>query len=175
MSDQYQEPVVGTPDASERSSLTLTDGDLGLQEIPSRHITIQMSRESQPQASQVEGKDYQTTAEEEAQLLHVAIREPIAAEPAQYPRREQGPVGEDEPRRGRSAEGPQSVAILADRLRITATVADILQRHTLLLKLAKALVRYGAPSHRVVGHIILLKVVCFEKPSCMELLFCSLK
>ncbi|RUS28560.1 hypothetical protein BC938DRAFT_481747 [Jimgerdemannia flammicorona] len=58
----------------------------------------------------------------------------------------------------RSAEGPQSVAILADRLRITATVADILQRHTLLLKLAKALVRYGAPSHRVVGHIILLKV-----------------
>lgn len=214
MSEYQQESAVGTPDVSGRSSLTLTDGDIGDLELPgSRHITIQVPNGLTHQEADLEDKDYQTTVntvnisrimshtDQAVDIVENLTRSDRLRQPsrggvlANLLKLNYGAQRRDRRQRRkhsfymsrsanpslvnlhstpfesktqsartsisdvdlfRTAEGPQSVAILADRLRITATVADILQRQNLLLKLAKALIRYGAPSHRIVRFFSLI-------------------
>ncbi|KAI9027551.1 hypothetical protein CLU79DRAFT_739688 [Phycomyces nitens] len=49
------------------------------------------------------------------------------------------------------AEMGTDAEIAAQRMRITAEIADILERQDFIIKLGKALIRAGAPSHRIEG------------------------
>ncbi|KAF9581975.1 hypothetical protein BGW38_000823 [Lunasporangiospora selenospora] len=64
-----------------------------------------------------------------------------------------------------------------DQLRITFAVADILQRQDYVLRLARAMIKYGAPSHRLedavdhTAHTLELNLQCVYLPNLMIVAF----